>query len=231
MAEQFNINTNIVRSKRPNPLRGFNFIAIFKDLNGNKVATIGFKKITGLKITNKIFEIKYTDKKTGGVRTTKMPDDMVFPNLSFEKGAIPYTENTKLDSPDNNIFFLHKKINELFGLPKNKDFKKFDIEILLFDHHGRNKTLDSRLKSARYWTVLNAWVGDIEFGDLDSQSSNILIDKFTIICDKINFNYNTERSSIKLEQDVLDSGRSSLNIDNNDWDKNILDWAKYINNK
>jgi len=190
-----------VKSNRPNPLRGFNYIACFYERDKSSlIATIGFNKISGIKKTTNVYEIKHTNPITGCTTTSKMPNDTVVSSPIFEKGSIPYNNNTKIDSPNKNIFLLYKKVNEVFDLPK-KTFKKFDIIINLYNFHGYNRTLDSKkvYKPEKRWSIINAWVGEIEFGELDAQNSTILLDKFTIICDNINYDYTGEMNTGEIK--------------------------------
>lgn len=206
------------KSKRPNPLRNFNFIVKFifntNDIKNNpkrkSIIELGFNKITGLKISNPVFEIKHTPL-SGGVITSKFPTGMEFSPIIFEKGSIPYIDN------NNDEFIIFQKFNELYNKNKtypkfNNKFFKFDIEISLFDKFGWKKTLDSPRQPQKIWSISKAWVSDIEWGDLDAQSNAVLIERFIIQYEWMTFDYGLNTQETRIEQDTSELGNFNIGI-------------------
>jgi len=187
--KNINKREDSVRSHRPNPLRGFNFIVHFYNNKLEKSGIIGFSKISGLKITNNIFEIKHTDN-NGGTITSKFPGNITYPSVTFEKGVLPYTQLTSgRGSYNRNDFYFYDKLRELQILPSTKFFHKFNILILLYDYKGQRITEDSPASAQKRWALRNAQIQDIEFGTLDASSNDVLIDKFVIVHEGIKYDY------------------------------------------
>jgi len=177
------------RSSRPNPLRGFNFIVRFYDTNIKNYFECGFTRIFGLKLSNNIFEIKHTDKDYGGTIISKFPGNITYSPVTFEKGVIPYTNKTSIQSNRSNQFYLFDRLGELLNLPNGKQFFKFNILILLYDYKGHIPTRDSLNRQQKIWGIRNAQIQDVEFGTLDANSNDILINKFIIVHEGIKYDY------------------------------------------
>jgi phage tail-like protein len=144
------------------PYRNFKFRV---EING---VPMGFRMISGLKETTEIIEYR-----EGGENETprKLPGQTTFENVVLERGMA--ADGSDLLGWRDQIFSLD---NTEGAQPPGTDgagTADFRREVVIY---LKNKSGVDVWK----WTVQRAWPSELEIGDLDASSNEVLIEKLTL---------------------------------------------------
>jgi len=145
---------------KSNPFRGFKFRV---DIPGFKGA--GFQKVSGLKEATDVVEYREgTDK----VTVSKLPGLTTYDNVTLERGL---TQGNDFRTWREQVVRIQTSGNDApdDSLDANRSESEFyrSVIITLVDKGGQD---------VKQWTLWNAWPCALEYGDLDAQSSDVIIE-------------------------------------------------------
>ena len=129
---------------------------------------IGFRMVSGLKETTEIIEYR-----EGGENETprKIPGQTTFENVTLERGLC--ASGVDLLNWRQQIFSLDNPVTEhppATDGASNLDFRR-DVVIYLKNKSG---------EEVHQWTVIRAWPSEMEVGDLDASSNEVLVEKLVL---------------------------------------------------
>jgi phage tail-like protein len=140
---------------RHDPFRGFKFRVVIDGFT-----SAGFQKCTGLKEETEITEYR---EGTDPVTMHKLPGLTSYDNIVLERGMSPNDDFKKWRE---DIVRIAESGNlGPDGLP-TPDFRR-NVIVELYDKGG---------VKVKEWEVLEAWPAVLEIGDLDAESSDVLIE-------------------------------------------------------
>jgi len=145
---------SFVQAKRRDPLRGYKF----RVTDMSKGALLGgFNSVTGLR--KEIEVVNYREGEDGAV-VRKLPGLTEFPNIVLQKGM---SENTSLQEWSDEVYRIHGDNT----LPAD-DVLRRNIRIVLLNREG---------VITKAWRVEECWPAIYEIGDLDAESSDVLMER------------------------------------------------------